>query len=84
MSYDLIKSYLQDTSVSCDSLRQGLQLLFRFGTISKGVPQGSILRPFLFLVYVNDLPNVLNKYASRIVYADTSVFITCRTTDALC
>ena len=45
--------------------------LTEFGKISCGVPQGSILGPLLFLIYVNDMPHVVK--SNLLLYADDSV-----------
>jgi hypothetical protein len=49
----------------------------KWETIKCGVPQGSILGLLFFLFYINDLPTILNKDNSMLLYADdTSIIIT--------
>ena len=74
---NLIKSYLWDrcqrTLVEYDSKKYYSE----WDSVTDGVPQGSILGPLLFILYVNDIANVISDISNPVLYADdTSLAIT--------
>jgi hypothetical protein len=44
-----------------------------YRVVNRGVPQGSIIGPLLFVIYINDLPNVMQ--VSPVLYADDTTLV---------
>ena len=61
-----LKSYLSERLFLVNKLSD-------FRKISCGVPQGSILGPLLFLIYVNNVPQALT--STLLLYVDNSCIL---------
>ena len=78
VSLNWFKTYITNRKQKVKITTQNLKHISfcRWETIKNGVPQGLILGTLLFVIYVNDLPRSLNKFASPVTYADdTSVLV---------
>ena len=79
IAHTWIKSYLSNRKQyveynSCKSSCKGL---------SCGLPQGSILGPLLFLIYINDLANVSQKLFFLFFADDSNIFLSGKNPDLL-
>ena len=70
LPYEWFKSYLSNRSLRTEINGK----LSSPTVINLGVPQGSILGPLLFLIYVNDLPKCLNTGQVIMFADDTNLF----------
>jgi hypothetical protein len=65
----LIKFYLTDRHQRTLINSNSSVGVSNWQNVKQGVPQGSILRPLSFLIYINDLPYIINKTSKPILYA---------------
>lgn len=79
-SLSLLESYLQNRTQSTviDVYNRGTKevehVMSDFESTTLGVPQGSILGPLLFLVYINELPKI-TKHLCVLFADDATIFI---------
>ena len=66
-AYNWFKSYLENRTQICSVSGS----LSKTCSLQGGIPQGTILGPLLFLLYINDLPNCLTNSYPRVYDHDT-------------
>ena len=73
LAFEWFHSYLSDRTQQVAVSNK----LSESKSIECGIPQGSILGPLLFLIYVNDFPSALSAGKSIMFADDTNIFFNC-------
>jgi len=77
ITYKLLKCYRKGRYQRVVLNNYSSSLCSNWGEITHGVPRGSILGPLLFLLYINDLPQITDDNSKIVLFADdTSMIIT--------
>jgi len=75
ITHKLIKSYLQGRHQKVVLNNHSSSSCSKWGEITHGVPQRSILGSLLFLLYINDLLQITNENSKIVLFADDTSMI---------
>lgn len=83
VAYNILRSYLTNRLQRVEAVNLSEQnLSSEWRSVHRGVPQGSVLGPLLFIIYVNDLPDIIPE--TVIAFADdNSAILSAKTTEDL-
>jgi hypothetical protein len=73
--FDLIQSYLKNRYQRVIISNKSKQYFSEWEPIKYGVPQGSILGPLFFILYINNLPKTMATSANPVLFADDTIMI---------